>query len=467
MHKTAKNIRLLLFSLTIAALCGSALFAQELNTQGVASSMGKITTVASDGPYDVLRNPSIMTTQKQDNGAVVGISRDAFSSFDASVDGDFDFEGTGMTISGIETEATFKRPLYLNGSIAYSRKITDTLFAGIAAKYNREEMNTKRGTTITIPASEQIPTGAQMYEAGSENETTDICGVTLSAAYKLLKNISLGIQINVEYEKIERKEENRSYTFGGEARSTTGTNSETLSPVIALGFLYRDGFQEAGALITSGKYSWQKIEYEYSHRDIDNTFKNYELDDAKLKKGKYVESPAIAAGYFIQFNSLIGAAVEAGVMLPLEYKEHSLSVLENERDYVEAEVTVKKKFTYMAKGGIKLDPVKDFTIALGGGYMLVINEENNEKVDAGYLQGRNNTDMKFNGYIGTLGMINKIMENSSIIFSIDMLYLDLDFTGEGKEEKNYPDDESVFKMKMGQDVKGLQINAGLAYMQYF
>lgn len=482
------------FILIIYIATNIDLFAQESNhqqvfeTQGIASSMGKLSTVSSDGPFDVLRNPATLTTQKEDNAGVISISREAYSNFNSSADASVGISDKTIYLSGypdpcltkttvrdISFSSDMSRELSMNGGIAYSRRITDNLSAGIAANGATETMKNKNTLdmymhtviTDTITNMDIYTADDQMYSDTEETEKNQTANLAFAVAYKFLNKYSAGIQTKVQYFKNEKTSNEESFSRHEASIKKTKDYNEIISPIIGLGFLYKDNAQEAGLLITSGRYMWERKDNELKYYDTIDPSNDYELNNSKLKKGKYIEGPGIIAGYYLQLIPLIGLAAEAGFILPLKYKEHILKDLSEERNYFEAESNVEKKFTFMINGGIKLNPYKDLTVALGGGYRLITNESTRTEFSITHQKSNDENDIKFTGYLGTLGIENKVFAGSKIIISMDMIYFKISYKGKGITEKTYPNDSISMDMEMEQRTGGFFINTGVAYVQYF
>ncbi len=442
---------------------------QIFETQGMASSMGRITTVSTDGPFDVLRNPAILTAQKENNAAAAGISREAYNNFDSSINADVTLLGqNNISLTGISFSSDFAREFYMNCGIAYSRRFTDNFSAGIAASGTAETMKNKNTTRMDVSITTPGYTAdLRRYSYAEETERNKTAYAAISAGYKFLSNLSAGIQIKAEYQRSEKSSTEETFAPNESSTVKTKKSDETASPVIGLGLHYRDSLQEAGLLLTSGRYLWERTaDKTYYHDELDSS-NNYDLKNNKLKDPKYTEGPGIIAGYYIQLNPLIGLALEAGCVFPRTYKKHTLMYLSEEKNYYDAETEVENKFAFMVNGGIKLNPYKDITAALGGGYRIISDEATASEIFLSHQTSKEKSDVKFTGYLVTLGLENKILQASKLVISMDLIIVRISSSGMNRTDKSYPNDSSSMEMEMEQKINGLFFNTGIAYVQYF
>jgi hypothetical protein len=282
-----------------------------------------------------------------------------------------------------------------------------------------------------------------------------------SVGYKFLNDFSVGLQTKVEYFNNKKSYEESEYSPYDETSTNSTSEYTAISPVISLGFLFKDTRQEAGLIITSGKYTWKKTSDNLKYNDLNHPQNNYKINNEKAKKGRNVEGVGIIAGYYYQIIPMIGAAAELGCILPVKYNEHSLVNSREQNNYIDAENKIENKFSYMANCGVKINPYKETTIAAGGGYRIISNESAvKEYMDSGNkIQEKN--EMLFTGYLATLGLENRVLDTSKIIISMDLIFLYA--SGKGRHEES----PASMNMKMEQKISGVFFNTGIAYVQYF
>ncbi len=429
----------------------------NLYAQEMAVSMGRLTAVASDGPFDAQRNPAILTIQKDTNSLGIMFSSDVYYSGVSHLSADFQFDNSPVDIM---FRHDFSRVYSINGGLAYARKITDDLFAGISVFAESERSRNYMRSSMILGLYSR-------YESSDEKEDVSNTLCSLSVGYKISSLLSIGLQVQGDYDYKLVKAKRRIYS-GLDRESNRGSKvcTQTATPMIGVGITARTGIHEAGLIATSGKYSWQKIEY-YNNAQYfvsgPGMPVDYDIREKKEKKGKYIESPSFIAGYLVKLTSFLVLAVEAGISLPFKHTEHNLIANEDWGYYLDQEISNKMKFRYMINGGLEVNPVNDFRIAAGAGYRLLSkNKYEASAVDSGNgsvnikLEDR---DEELRAYFGTLGIENSVLSNSRIAFHLDAVIIKVDSRGGSSEQS--------MDANMKMDLKGFQLNSGISYIQNF
>ncbi len=473
-------MRLLLIIFTSIAII--TLSANELFAYGKAYISGRLQTVSTDGLFDVIRNPAILTTQKEDNSFGVGLLREAFNSYDimSSIDTDASFpDPIGPIIvdnvySDQSIDIDISKTLSINGALAYTRKISDNLFMGLAVSEmsEREERNIRfetsaiiNGTISTNPLVMNISSVNNTIQEVSSNKTNFYS----SFGYKIIKNLSAGLQANFEYiydksiEDSENFEVRNTYinnnplpTEFSEYYNYSEQITKTISATIGLGFLYNTKEQDIGLVVSSGKYSFIKQKYNHRSEDMTNYTLEYDISDSTPYKGVYVENAGITAGYRRQVTSFFGIALEAGCGLPRKYKETFLKADESREAYYEEEKTIEKKVMYRCNGGFEFNMNKNMTIGIGGVYYNFKLEEEVERDNTTEV-----TDIDVDVFIGTFGVDHRITKNSKITISTEFQRFKYDI---GMRSSNVIQN---YKMELSEKNKVNQFNMGLAFALYF
>ncbi len=447
----------------------------NLYAQGMAASMGGLTVVASDGPFDARRNPAILTIQKDYNSFGIAFSSDTYNSAVSHSAGEFDVEipetpETPMIefiIRDTVLKNNFSRVSSITGGFAYTRKITENIFAGLAVieETERSKHTSAFSNTIDIPSFSIYDQIQSTASEERENNSKTTC--SLSVGYKVLSFLSIGFQIIGDYSYMLKKSKTREYEgLDHRKNKSSKTCTQSVIPMIGLGAIFKKGMHEAGLMVTSGKYSWQKIEYYdnaqyFNRRDEDP--EDWDIRSRKEKKGKYIEGPGIIAGYHSSITSFFGVALEVGIILPLEYTEHNQIVNDSQAIYIDQENTRNMKLAYMVNGGFVVNPVNDFKIAFGAGYRMMLDAETKQKSEYGDAISRGKSKENIKAYFGTIGIENKVLQKSKIV--INFTAVQLKFDNKGSSTSISPNMTNDIEMEM--DLEGFQLYSAISYIQNF
>ncbi len=454
-----------------------ALSAEDLLAYGRAYNMGRLQTVSTNGPFDVMRNPAVLATQEANNVFGVGIACGTYSSYDTLSSIDTDLNMTELDpsrpIDQISTDGSidtsFTKTLSLTGAMAYSKKITENLCAGLAVGQlvENEEMDIKivqsiifSGTTLPTLSPYTYTVNSTRYQKQKNYSSTTNC--MPSFGYRISRHNSIGLHINMEY--IYKIKEEKSTVYGEEVSTTNPdppivteertdltkeSKSKSISATIGLGYLLKTDDQEIGLLISSGKFSFIKNIYKDKSQD-------YDISESTPYKGDYVENTGITAGYYRRITSFLGIALEAGYNLPREYKE-TVFILEEGTDiYEEEEKSVNREHMYKLSGGIEINLSQHMKLGVGGTFYTFQGIEKLEKSSSD-----EESTMKIDIYIGTSGIDHRISENSKLTIYTEFQY----FENEMKMKSTSKTEN--YKVEFSNDIKTTQFNLGISFAQFF
>lgn len=482
-------------SVILLALSVCALFTADLKAVGLATSMGQLQTVSTDGAFDVLRNPATLANQKKENSIGLGIMNLFYNSYDISnsVDTNVDMEFTGgdleMDLNETDFDMAFdyeiSMPCSLTGSAAYSRRITDnlTIGAAISETYEKETIKNNMTTsiflsgTVTSPFSGTMEMTSASHGREEEEHNTYITSFTPAGAFMITDKLSGGLQFSIENKYQKSKHDDNSEAeevpcfnsscdpadiVTSEENSSSENITQSYKAGLGTGLYYKSETRELGIIMTFGEYSWEKNSYEskyFNDSTDDEDDENYSIDDSLKYKGNYTEGPSFFAGYYQRLNSILAIAIEAGIAIPVEYNYTTLS--DNGGEYIEEDVTFQKKLYYTAAAGLEFDITGSLKIGTGFRYIKMNETEKSESRTAN-SSSTSEEDNKFDIYSGTLGVVYNYEDTLSFTLFSALYYIKIDGTSNIKTNESDTGSKMDMKMDLEMEMKIKEIFAGVS-----
>jgi hypothetical protein len=368
-----------------------------------AFTMGRLWTVSSDGSLDVIRNPSLMTTQKADNSIGIILLSAPYSLHRYS----YDFYPASWIASGRYRDAR-----YATGSVylSYCRKTnngmiglaldTDNPYQGVYTRYERTyssamTLNIMR-TMISGKSIKAAPRFVVSYGASvSGNHSV---GIQCAARYTLFRDDTTfqSVLNYLPYQKNHTK--NRTEGVGAE---------------LSFGYSYRDADSQAGLMIRSGRFSWRKIKLHYSHMDLLVPLLFYGGMREPFSF-QYDRGLTLIGGGYHKLASFIAIALEGEYEIPVSYTQKDIKYDETTGYFgLMSFLAVVKSGLYGLRAGFEILPSGPVTISLGGG-MSTTRERRRGK----YFFESVSTDE----FSGTFGLDMKFAENLIFTAGTQLIY---------------------------------------------
>ncbi|MDY6968100.1 MAG: hypothetical protein SVR08_05530 [Spirochaetota bacterium] len=397
--------------------------------------MGFITSVASDGPFDVCRNPALLTLQNENKalGFFFKYRPDIIYQYS---DKDNSYRSESSTQS-IESNTKIDNIEIINNLgviFAFSSKLDKAVIGfAISGKNDNQYSKLKREyTTYSAITGSSINIYSKTEEEISNFSPSFIMGI----GNNITKTSSFGLQLISIYSSQGINSDVDVFIDDIKHASITVEKDITsISAELSFGYLYQNKGLQLGLLISSGEFITRRMSLEYNYTDIsdapasfvDNSSQNkleYSFSDYS-KICKYSKSPSLTAGGYMQINSYFAIALEGSLIIENSYKDRDLNLKNNEEDYyIENKkylITTENEIIF--KGGIELNPFKILSITTGGGYTLIkrtksISEYNNEN-NIRYFE-TNELEL----YFATLGFRFNLGKHLALYISGYMLKLD-------------------------------------------
>ena len=408
------KISMLAFALLI-------LTAGIVHAKGVATTMGYLSLVGNDGPFDALRSPALLTGNNDNKGIGLALTYRIWDTYD-----------TKITLGDPSLSMKFDEPdtTVFEGTAAFLMKVSEMMSFGFA--FEHEYDKTERKNTMKISSMPGYLRTENSEEKSNDSRLNAGLGLALS------KELSLGVKLNMS---IKTEKEDKLATDTAPSTEAESSKITTMTGSIDLGVLYNMGDTQLGFGINSGNYSRIKKD-------------NSELKSAQQVSGSisyytvYTAGPSLSGGIYQRLMPLIAVAAEAGLTLPRSYTSKSLEKSGTVMNQINSDM--ENKMTYQVHLGVEIDVTRELILSFGGMYQTMETEET-EKSASG------NKVTTTEGYIAllTLGADYKITSSQKInLFGSMMKY-----SIEMKEVK--PGDS----MKVEHDVTGF--NIGLSFVQKF
>ncbi len=376
------------------------------HADAAALTMGQFQSIASDGSLDALRNPSLMTGQTATSSiGVIFLSNLYLNRL--------------FSYSSI-TGSTYARPRFhdsksMAGSmfLSYCGK-TPRATVGIAigadnpyqadyTRYSREYIGNNISTTAS--ADYRITTGDIRKISPS---LVISCGVIVSG------NHSIGFQWALGYSRI--REKSKSYILSGTIMTFAHRavkRTENVSAEMSLGYSYRTPDSQAGLMIRSGRFNWEKTNIKFGHGDFTNSL----IYPGRVSEPYYLQYDrglSITAGGYHKLAPFIAVALEGEYEIPVHYNHKAVRYDETTVFYgMTTNLLIRKSGLYSISAGFEILPSGPVTISLGGKVSTT-----RERRKGMRLAESLNTDV----YSGTLGLDIRVIDSLLVMVGSRLVY---------------------------------------------
>ncbi len=370
-----------------------------------AFTMGQFQTVASDGALDVLRNPSLLTAQVQNNA--IGVM------FLAAPYTDQRFSYNAFW-GGTYYEPDFYEEKRLAGSmyLSYSGK-TPHGTVGIAidagnpyqALYLKFQRN-YYGYNTSFPFTQTVDGDGESLTLSPRLVFS--YGIVVSGSH------SLGVQWALGY---SRNREETTFTVLNNA-SLAGYHwaTKTVDDVnaeLSMGYSYRTESSQAGLMLRSGRFNWEKTNINYGHNDLVNSI-FYSGSVSEPFYFLYDRGFSILAGGYHKLAPFIAIALEGEYEIPFHYNYKAVRYDESTGFYgYTKNITVNKSGFYAIRAGFEILPAGPVTVNLGGEVSTTIVRANTKN---------SNESAKTDTYGGTLGLDIRVIDSILIMVGSRLVY---------------------------------------------
>ncbi|MCU0847257.1 MAG: hypothetical protein MUD12_05150 [Spirochaetes bacterium] len=417
--------KLILIILILSAVGGIEALASSYSTGGVKS-------VIQDGSLDVLRNPALISLQKDNNSIGFLAKYIPYYSYSA------DFRvlplnnNISMMINSILTGAV-KKKSSVNPSLylSYVRKIGGlTLGIGLNSKSSNSLSMEKTESTYNMfmldPSSSnlQLSVNKQM----TRDKKADLACV-ISAAFETTEKSHLGLQIttsgaysnsvmNMKTSEVKYLVPAMILNGNQLSTATTGTISRQYSSELALGYLYADGSNQVGIMIKSGRLFWRDSDTKLSFIRYSNTMTDYipgfKLNGRRDFSTSYARDISVTAGASSQVLDFLKLVVETELQTSMRFrlKDYIMPLGGDPGNLVKTKTLITSDPVLVLRFGMEFSLSSSFAISAGG--MMV-----NSSIKTGqYSQGKLFQDItkSYNTTYGSMLGFDIFMSESSRLF---------------------------------------------------
>ncbi|HNW29388.1 MAG TPA: hypothetical protein PKN50_13005 [Spirochaetota bacterium] len=373
---------------------------------GAAFTMGQFQTVASDASFDVLRNPSLLTAQVTGNALGFMFVAPPYTnrrySYSATL-------GSTISVPDIHETKRLAGCLYL----AYSGKTprgtvglaidTDNPYQAMYRRHQRKFFGIN-------------------YDGTMNYENMDFSGKSLAVSPRLVisygivvsGNHSLGLQWTLGY---SRTRERSTITYMVNAAINgyhwATKTMEDVAAEMSLGYSYRTETSQAGLMVRSGRFNWERTKINFGHGDFAKTI----LFSSAVSEPFYLAYDrgfSVLAGGYHKLAPFIAVALEGEYEVPVHYNYKAVRYDETTGFFgVSNNMTIRKGGLYAVRAGFEILPAGPVTVSLGG------------RVSTTRERGRSrnryesiNTDT----YGGTIGLDIKAVDSLLIMAGSRLVY---------------------------------------------
>jgi hypothetical protein len=381
----------------------AALLLLRTGADAGAFSLAGVQTVATDFALDVIRNPALLATQKENNSLGLLFLATPYNAH---------YYDNDSYLTSIIASVRASDQMYRTGSIcfSYSRKIPGGAvgFAIDTQKsYQAEYYRYKK----TYLSTDTINTNYAVLKC--KYDTISPCFV-VSYGSVISGNHSIGMQIKIEYSLTH---DDSSYTSafatGLDQRHHSIKKIEGISPEVSAGYVYRDDVSQAGIMLRSGRFNWQKSNIYYTHAGFPSSqfFSGSISDPLRMR---YDKSFSIVAGGYRKMAQYIAVALEGEYQVPASFGEKNLRYDVFTGFYgIKVNSAVNNKGLYCLRGGFEILPSGPATISLGASISTT-----SQKKSARFLQETKTTDE----YAGSLGIDFKLTNTILVMAGAQISY---------------------------------------------
>ncbi len=386
--------------------------------RGKATMMGQLKTVSTDGPFDVIRNPAAMAFNGTSAGIQFGISPYTGNessitntvALNNSVAGDF-------TVTSADAGYNLTDSTMFAQEFALAISFTDKITFGIGeiTGFQREESVSTFNVVVSLPVADTL--------ARSQNEETDTTTFLTYASLgiRLTDTMSLGFNFNFGIRSSNTRA-NTSLSFSTMSQTSSVDNStDSMWGEVTAAFLHKGNRHQTGVNIYSGRYSGTRFSYHDSLNDITTPANNYDISANVPYSGSYSSGAGLVAGHYWRFNSLIAAAVEAGIGIPNEFTFTTLH--SGNGFYYNAENIMDENISFLVSAGLELNILKNLTIAFGGSYQNSSGTSKHIVNETGIFTQNDRTKFNIHAINSTAGISLEVLPGMEVIFSALAVYL--------------------------------------------
>lgn len=396
------KIRVIFFflaSMVIGSVAGEQAYA-------AAFTMGQFQTVASDGSLDVLRNPSLLTAQATDNAIGFMFIAPPYTnrrfSYGATL-------GSTISVPDIHETKRLAGSLYL----AYSGRTprgtvgvaidTDNPYQALYLRHRRNYFGINYDGTISF-------------------ENFDISGKSLAVSPRLVISYgivvsgshSLGLQWTLGYSRT-REKSTITYLVNAVINGYHWTTKtmEDVAAEMSLGYSYRTETSQAGLMVRSGRFNWERTKIRFGHNDFSkNVFFPGSVSEPFYLA--YDRGFSILAGGYHKLAPFLAVALEGEYEVPIHYNYKVVRYDETTAMFGRSDnMTIRTAGLYAVRAGFEILPAGPVTVSLGG---LVSTARERGRAKNRYHSV--NTDT----YGGTLGLDIKAVDSLLVMVGSRLQY---------------------------------------------
>ncbi|MDY6934395.1 MAG: hypothetical protein SVZ03_09265 [Spirochaetota bacterium] len=401
---------------------------------GKATSMGLLTSIASDGPFDVVRNPALLTLQKKNNSTGIFSSFTSHhTSYSSTLNNIYSYNSymSSNEIIDFQMYNNFGKPdLYsMNIQLAYTAVIGKSFFGlsltGIESEiYTSSKRRYMSVSNVTMTEQNSLNTTSAQELVHAIEKIKGLAPSFISAVgYNITKKNSIGFQLSLGYlqKEMEIITNSISITESNEYYEETKIQKDTYaySAEMGFGYLYKESGTHVGILLRSGDFTLKREEMEFSKS---STYSIYP-DSSPFGKsdysyiGRYTKGAALSAGCYKRINPLFAIAIEGTLKFENVYNDKGLEFSDiytpsivNASSYITEESYYQKtKNSIFIKGGVEFNPISRLAFLLGMGYTSYNNER--YRNDNTYYTDETLSDSQTDYYLFTSGIDFRLSSN--------------------------------------------------------
>jgi hypothetical protein len=385
-------------------LCLAVPFFAGNDASAAAFTMGQLQTVGSDGSLDVVRSPSLIAVQKTEHSIGMMFLYTPYALHRYYYDY---YKGNWAYTTRVR-----ERKNQSGGAVlAYCRKVTKGA-VGVA-------VDTDAGSQVSYHGFEEtyagFITGNNNYAVKSGSVLNVSPRAVFSYGREISGNHSIGVQCAAGYSVFkEDLNFNSIMLMAADRKHHAKKKIDEVAVQASFGYTYRDGDSQAGLLVRSGRFAWQKTKIHYVHQDF-MTPVFYAGSVSEPNHLVYDPGLTLAAGGYQKLTSFIAVALEGEYEIPVSYNMKDLRY-DDMTDFfgVTLNLGVKRSGRYSVRTGFEILPAGPVTISLGGG----INAER-EKRKGRFISETINRE----SYTGVFGIDIRAVNNMLIMAGTRLAYI--------------------------------------------
>jgi len=325
------KLRFAIISFLLSLFCGD-LYADAIFA-------GNVTSVNSDSGLNALRNPALMSKQKDDS---IGI----FYMYSYLMHSDFD---VNLSFSGLDADTNATNHENYNGALILS----DVFHSGKNA-YGIGITKTDDGQAVLSNSETDI--NLLSYNSNSTEKTRYFgSSVMLSYSHEINNNDSLGLQIETtafnEYKK-------KNTVTSTPDNINFQTETTRIKSSCSFGYHLIENSFEFGAILNTGSFGIENQKYELTNTSGHNEHK---ISNYYIRK----DGIGVLLGFAIKPATKWVFNFEAGSILPYSYKEKQW----DETTLEESTNKINVIYTFLAKGGLNYKYNQYINFGFGGSYV--------------------------------------------------------------------------------------------------